>query len=155
MSLDLASAPSELLRWISRAGQGVRVATFAGFDAEARFLVRMTAAEAAVPAASTVALTTDDAGAQVVIALQDADARRPIILGRLFDRAAAVKTPIATTVTTDGDKLVFRAEREIELRCGDASIVLTRAGKVLIKGAYVSTRSSGANRIKGAYVDIN
>jgi hypothetical protein len=41
------------------------------------------------------------------------------------------------------------------LRCGESSIVLTRAGKVLIKGNYVLSRSRGANRIKGAYVDIN
>ena len=41
------------------------------------------------------------------------------------------------------------------MRCGEASITLTRAGKVLIRGAYVLSRSSGANRIKGAAVEIN
>jgi hypothetical protein len=55
----------------------------------------------------------------------------------------------------DGERIVLHADRDIELRCGNASIVLTRAGKVLIKGNYVLTRSSGANKIKGAYVDIN
>jgi hypothetical protein len=47
------------------------------------------------------------------------------------------------------------AEREIVLRCGDASITLTRAGKVIIKGRYVVSRSTGYNKIKGATVDIN
>jgi hypothetical protein len=133
------------------AGSSVTIASFAGFDEQDRFLVRLGATEAPAPAASTIALSIEDAGVQVVIAMQDGDARRPIILGRLHER----RTPSVPQVKTDGERLVFKAEREIELRCGEASIVLTRAGKVLIKGAYVLTRSSGANRIKGAYVDIN
>ena len=55
----------------------------------------------------------------------------------------------------DGEKLVFTAGREIVFRCGEASVTLTRAGKVLIQGAYVVSRSSGANCIKGATVAIN
>ena len=34
------------------------------------------------------------------------------------------------------------------LRCGKASITLTRAGKVLFHGTYVSNRSSGVLRLK-------
>ena len=51
--------------------------------------------------------------------------------------------------------MLLTAGREIVLRCGEASITLTRAGKVLIRGTYILTRSSGANRIKGAAVEIN
>ena len=50
---------------------------------------------------------------------------------------------------------MLRAEREIVLECGDASITLTRAGKVLIRGHYILSRASGYNRIKGAAIDIN
>jgi hypothetical protein len=32
---------------------------------------------------------------------------------------------------------------------------LTRAGKVVIKGRYVVSRSSGDNKVKGASVEIN
>ena len=55
----------------------------------------------------------------------------------------------------DDQRLELRAEREIVLRCGKASITLTRAGKVIIQGAYLSSRSSGVNRIKGGSVQIN
>ncbi|MGV8750478.1 DUF6484 domain-containing protein, partial [Pseudomonas aeruginosa] len=55
----------------------------------------------------------------------------------------------------DGERLEFSAEREIVLRCGKASITLTRAGKVIIHGAYLSSRSTGVNRIKGGSVQIN
>jgi uncharacterized protein (DUF2345 family) len=58
-------------------------------------------------------------------------------------------------VQADDERVVVTAEREIVLRCGDASITLTRAGKVLIKGTYVLSRARGYNKIKGAAVDIN
>jgi hypothetical protein len=56
---------------------------------------------------------------------------------------------------TPEERLTFTAAREIVLQCGRASIVLTRAGKVLVRGAYVSLRSSGMQRITGASVQIN
>ncbi|WP_431261983.1 DUF6484 domain-containing protein [Roseateles chitinivorans] len=59
------------------------------------------------------------------------------------------------SVTVDGERVVLNGAKQVELRCGEASIVLTAAGKILIKGTYVLSRSSGANRIKGAFVDIN
>ena len=68
--------------------------------------------------------------------------------------AAPVPEPLVTA-QVDDQRVVLTAEREIVLRCGEASITLTRAGKVLIKGTYVLSRSSGYNKIKGAAVDIN
>ena len=59
------------------------------------------------------------------------------------------------TLVVDGQRVVLNGAKQVELRCGQASIVLTAAGKILIKGTYVMSRSSGANRIKGAFVDIN
>ncbi len=55
----------------------------------------------------------------------------------------------------DGERVVLSADKEIVLKCGKASITLTRAGKVLIRGAYLLNRSSGVNRIKGGSVQIN
>ncbi len=45
--------------------------------------------------------------------------------------------------------MLVSAKDELVLRCGKASITLTRAGKVLIQGSYVSSRSTGVNRVKG------
>lgn len=55
----------------------------------------------------------------------------------------------------DDERLVLSAEKEIVLRCGRSSITLTRAGKVLIRGRYLLSRSAGVNRIKGGSVQIN
>jgi hypothetical protein len=76
---------------------------------------------------------------------------RPVILGRAHERRPAGRTE----AVKDGERIVIQADREVELRCGEARIVLTRAGKVLIRGTYVVSRSRGANKIKGAVVDIN
>ena len=63
--------------------------------------------------------------------------------------------PGQVEVDADGERLVVSAKEQIVLLCGQASITLTKAGKVLIQGTYVSTRSSGVNRVKGASVQIN
>lgn len=55
----------------------------------------------------------------------------------------------------DGKRVEIEAADEIVLRCGQASIVLRRNGRVIIRGTYVETRSRGVNRIKGSSVEIN
>ena len=57
--------------------------------------------------------------------------------------------------TVDDQRLELKAEREIVLRCGKASITLTRAGKILLRGAYLFSRSTGVNKIKGGSVQLN
>ena len=155
MDLDLQAARaihSGLAEWAELAGAGVSLATFAGFDAQEKFLVTLGDTSEPRPALSTVRLTEEDIGVRIVVAFEKGDTRHPIIVGLLQEQA----TPTARQyLKIDGERLILRAEREIELRCGEASIVLTRAGKVLVRGNYVLTRSRGANKIKGAYVDIN
>lgn len=130
---------------------GVSICVFNGFDDEGHFLVLLKERSEPIKALSTVGLSVDDIGANVVISFENGNVRRPIIIGRL----QANETSHTSKFKVDGERIVLHAEREIELRCGDASIRLTRAGKVLIRGEYVLTRSRGANKIKGAYVDIN
>ena len=112
---------------------------------------------AAVRARSTVDLHGAHIGGQVVVGFEDADQRRPIVLGVLRDRAGwpLEQRPAQVDVDVDGERLVVTAKNQLVLRCGKASITLTRAGKVLIEGAYVSSRSSGVNRIKGGSIQLN
>jgi hypothetical protein len=132
---------------------GVALATLRGFDLDERPLlagVSQLPGEL-VAARSTVALRRNMVGASVVIVHVAGDPLQPIVIGVLHDEPSV--RPV--NVQVDGEALVLEAEREIVLRCGEASITLTRAGKVLIQGSYVSSRSSGCNRIKGAAIDIN
>lgn len=72
----------------------------------------------------------------------------PVVVGVVRDRL-----PAAATV--DGERLELTAEREITLRCGEASVTLTRAGKVILAGTAVLSRAKGVNRIVGGSVQIN
>jgi hypothetical protein len=89
----------------------------------------------------------------VALMFEGGDPAKPIVVGVLQRPGRPEPKPM--DVEVDGDRLVFSARNEIVLRCGKASITLTRAGKVLLRGAYVSSRSSGVNRIKGGSVQIN
>ena len=55
----------------------------------------------------------------------------------------------------DGQRLIVSAKEQLVLRCGKASITLTKAGKVLVEGTYLLSRSTGVNRVKGGSVQLN
>ena len=46
-------------------------------------------------------------------------------------------------------------KEQVIIKCGKASITLTKAGKVFIEGTYVLSKSAGVNRIKGGSVSLN
>ena len=113
--------------------------------------------ENAMPARSTVLLGDEQIGKEVALLFEGGDPRRPILIGPIQhpgqsrDDASAD----ASSAEIDGERIVLAAKKEILFKCGKASITLTKAGKVLIRGAYVLNRSSGVNRIKGGSVQIN
>jgi hypothetical protein len=59
------------------------------------------------------------------------------------------------TVHVDGKKVLIEGREEVVLKCGEASITLTSIGKVVIRGKYLVSRSSGVNRILGGSVQVN
>lgn len=99
-------------------------------------------------ARTTAALGPGDVGAEVALLFEGGDPRLPLVVGRLL-------RPEPPAAGGDRERLDLTAEQEVTLRCGKASITLTRAGKVLIRGSYVSSRSSGVNKIKGGSVQLN
>ena len=88
---------------------------------------------------------------------EQGDPARPVVMGALRGRVGwpAVPAPDNIEVDADGRRLVVKARDKLVLRCGQASITLTRAGKVLIDGTYVSSRATGTNRVKGASIQLN
>lgn len=110
---------------------------------------------AAVPARTTVDLHGAHIGRQVVLMFDGGDPLRPIVMGCIRGEVALAEQPGQVEVDVDGERLLVTAKEQLVLRCGKASITLTKAGKVLIQGAYVSSRSSGVNRIKGGSVQLN
>jgi hypothetical protein len=133
---------------------GVVIGLFVGLDQAGEPRVdyhgRLTAGP--LTARSTTPLREADRGREVALMFEDGDPSRPIIVG-LMEASEIDGNPIA--VTRDDERLVFRADREIVLQCGKASITLTRAGKVVIRGTYLLSRSSGVNMVKGGVVHLN
>lgn len=112
---------------------------------------------AALRARTTVDLHAAHIGCSVTLMFDGADPARPIVTGVLRDRPGwpLAECPAQVEVDADGARMLVSAKDQLVLRCGKASITLTKAGKVLIEGAYVSSRSTGVNRVKGGSVQLN
>lgn len=142
---------------------GVVLGEVVGVDQAGRPLVRCSGFDPDQPiACQTLSpVRLEDIGRQAALMFPGGDASRPLLMGLVQtrvkpDEANSKGAPLPElSVIADESRVEIRAEREIVLRCGKASITLTRAGKILLRGAYVLSRSSGVNRIKGGSVQIN
>ncbi len=106
-------------------------------------------------AQSTILFSQEDVGREVALLFENGDPRHPLIIGRIQhpDNRRLERPPL--TAEVDGERLLLQADKEIVLKCGKASITLTKAGKIILRGTYLLNRSSGVNRIKGGSVQIN
>lgn len=138
---------------------GVVIGVLAGFDVEQHPMVVFPGnpSDSSILARATTALSTDDIGKEVALLFENGDPKAPMIIGRLrHTKETEITLPAEPKlVEVDGERKVIEAKEEIVLKCGKASITLTKAGKIIIRGAYVLSRSSGVNRIKGGSVQIN
>jgi tRNA A37 threonylcarbamoyladenosine synthetase subunit TsaC/SUA5/YrdC len=129
---------------------------------------------------STIAVTQKQIGRKVVLMFNEGDLSKPIIIGFVhsplqemiesFELTTTVSNPgqeassepqentldlSKSTTVVDGKKVEIEAQEEIVLKCGEASITLTKAGKIMIRGKYLLNRSTGVNRILGGSVQVN
>lgn len=149
---------------------GVRVGKIVGVESDGSIFVDFPGNRGVpVPARFTtsakvkIPANTDVVGREILLVFENDDPRRPIVLDTLYSfideisgsSPAQVEEEKKNEILIDGESMVFDAKKEIVLRCGKASITLTRAGKVIIRGEYISNHASGLNRIKGGSVQIN
>ena len=146
--------------------EGVVIGTLVGLNDAGEPLINFPANPAGehIPARSAATLDKGEIGREVALLFEGGDPHRPIVMGLIqhpermpstSPESTCSETQNSMDAEVDGERLVLTAKKEIVLRCGKASITLTRAGKVLIRGAYLLSRSSGVNRIKGGSVQIN
>ena len=117
-------------------------------------------------AQSVVALSSEEAqelvlsGRPVLLTFERGRADRPIVAGIVqplptAGRSAESRSGEKIRAVVDGREITLNGSERVELRCGKASVILTRTGKILVRGTYISSRSSGAHRIRGGSVEIN
>jgi hypothetical protein len=128
-------------------------------------------------ARTTVAMDTGaiahavSAGQPVLLVFENGDGRLPIVVGLVQEavqtaepfleliakRPAGKKHSVGDAIDArvDGERVLLEGAREVQLKCGSASITLRADGKVIVRGDYVETRAKGVNRIKGGAVKIN
>jgi hypothetical protein len=153
----------EAPRWVG--AEAAAVGRIVGIDPEGRPQVAIAGWGGPVRIAQTTLQLDATAAANlqalppVALVFDQGDENRPVIIGWVHDRLIRDPgTPATASVETtriDGERVVLRADREIELVCGASSIVLSKDGHLVIKGANLVSRSSGMNKIRGATVCIN
>jgi hypothetical protein len=106
--------------------------------------------DAAIAAKTLQEITYEDIGAEVALLFENGDYTQPVIMGR-------IRTPSVETDDPEREKRITKltASDRLELRCGDASVILTRDGRVTVRGTDIVNRASGSNRLRGGSVHIN
>ncbi len=160
------------------------IGVFTGLNDQGKPLVNFAYNEVSHPivAITSVALNQKQTDRQVALMFEEGDIKKPIIMGVIHNQLdeilenfeftaednareeASSQNPTPETNDStlksedaylDGKRVVLEGKEEIVLKCGDASITLTKAGKILIRGKYLLNRSSGVNRIMGGSVQVN
>lgn len=133
---------------------GVVIGVFLGFGEEGAPLVVFAGnpEETALAARSLSELSSDMVGKEVALLFQEGDPRKPLIIGRIVEPAQAAPPP---HIVRDGDCVRIMADTRLELRCGDARIILDADGDITIRGGRLVSHASGANIIRGGSINLN
>ncbi|GLS31135.1 hypothetical protein SAMN04488498_12442 [Mesorhizobium albiziae] len=132
---------------------GVVIGVFLGFDGERPLVVFPgNPRDVALPARSLAGLAPEMIGAEVALLFEGGDPECPLIVGRVVGREPPDRQP---EVRRDGETLKIMAKQRIELRCGKATIIMEKDGRITIRGSYLTSHASATNRIRGGSVNLN
>lgn len=132
---------------------GVVIGVMLGFEDDSPLVVFAgNPKDHAIAARSLTGLTAEDAGAEVALLFEDGDFARPLIIGKIIEPA---RGPDAPAVIRDGEHVRITGREQIELRVGKASIVMKKDGHITIRGTYLVSHASAANRIRGGSINLN
>ncbi|ESZ14333.1 DUF6484 domain-containing protein [Mesorhizobium sp. L48C026A00] len=133
--------------------EGVAIGILIGFDAGLPLVVFTgNPQETAVSARSLTELNSAMIGAEVALLFQEGNPLRPLILGRIVEPVRKSSTPY---VVRDGERVQIVGEERLELRCGKATIIMEKDGHITIRGTYLTSHASAANRIRGGSINLN
>ena len=172
--LDNPRTPTELLQHIAdntpvkastptnRAAKvdGIAIGVLVAISDDGRALLNVPDVGLAdVWANSVVALQAHHIGQKVAVGFEAGNPHRPIVMGVLVGGAKTPKIDPAqakqTNVILDGKRVVLTAVNEIELRCGEAALILSADGHIQLRGTYITSQASATQRILGGSVNVN
>jgi hypothetical protein len=107
------------------------------------------------PARSTVALSGDHVGREVLVCRSGPEARL-VIVGVLTEPGDT--QPLGDPnidLLVERRRVVIAAKTEVVLRCGEGSITLSADGKVTLRGVDIVSSATRTQRIRGGAVRIN
>lgn len=85
-----------------------------------------------------------------MLLLEDGDPLKPVLVGLVYDQL-----PVPGTLVLDMERIVLQGHREVQLRCGQASVTMRADGKLVVKGTELVSQASATNKIRGATVQLN
>lgn len=134
---------------------GIAIGTFDGIGPDGLALVSIpTFGLSRIYARSISPLDPSKIGQALALGFEGGDPMQPIVLGLML--AAAPVSPLAPAdVLLDGERVVLTAEHEIELRCGEAALILHSDGRIQLRGTYITSQASATQRILGGSVHVN
>ncbi|RAZ71668.1 DUF6484 domain-containing protein [Mesorhizobium atlanticum] len=133
--------------------EGVVIGLLIGFEGGAPLVVFVgNPSETAIAARSLTELDTSSIGSELALLFEGGDPMRPLVVGRIVDPANKKQE---LNIVRDGSRVVITGEERIELRCGSASIILEKDGRVTVRGTQLTSQASGTNRIRGGAVHLN
>jgi hypothetical protein len=100
--------------------------------------------------------------ATILLVFEHGDLAQPIIVGLMesvlpaaWEQHGSVQKNSSRHALVDGRRVTIRGNDEVTLVCGKASITLTKNGRINLRAVEITSRASGANKIRGASVNIN
>lgn len=160
-TIELASAEQLLRDVITQTpprpahADGIAVGIFEGTGEDGSTLVSIaTFGLSRIPARSISPLHPSQIGQALALGFEAGDPLRPIVLGvMLATPAAPARAP--DELLLDGERVTLTAQHEIELRCGEAALILSADGRIQLRGTYITSQASATQRILGGSVNVN
>ena len=90
-------------------------------------------------------------GDPVLLLLPKTSEEKGCVLGRI----GRYQSPEKEREKKEPENLVIEAKKQLDLKCGQSSIVMRRDGKLVVKAVDVVSRAKRNNKIKGGSVHIN
>jgi hypothetical protein len=142
--------------------EGARIGRLVSVELPDRFLVDYEDNPVGpVYARAFCAVRMADVHKNVLLWFENNDPLLPIMAGveqsgvTVGDGETRLGTTLPFEAVREGDRIVIRAREQIEIVCGESSLVMKEDGTILVRGKWILSRAIDANAIQGGTIELN